>query len=296
MRRASALVPSLAAILLAAALALAPAAGSAPSSAPAPSEFSAEFKLHAEGFAVRLQSQIGEGTVVLSLVRGPYVAAYETPATITATSLAAKFGRLGELDLKFRPAPASGRGGTLGREGVFEGTIAFTGEGGYVHIDAERVRGSVEALGAPSRSSGSGATPPPTRAALAASREEGVTLGASTRTGPGAGHYLLVRGERDGNVVRTLVSAGIAERREGMVAVRGAQITAGRKAFAWDLAAGRATVDPPAPFAGSAVFRRRSHGRPLWSGSLRVPILGRSRPLRLAGRRFRARLGPTMPD
>jgi len=75
-----------------------------------------------------------------------------------------------------------------------------------------------------------------------------------------------------------------------MLVERGVQVMTRPGALRWDLAAGTAGLTPPAPFQGSAEFRRRPHGRSIWRGSLRVPLLG-GRPIHLTGGRFKASLG-----
>jgi hypothetical protein len=72
---------------------------------------------------------------------------------------------------------------------------------------------------------------------------------------------------------------------------RGAQIYGGAAGFQWDLGAGTALLEPPAPFEGRALYKRGAHGKGSWTGSLRVPVLGAPRPMRLAGPTFTASFG-----
>ena len=90
---------------------------------------------------------------------------------------------------------------------------------------------------------------------------------------------------------RLLLDGSRTEKSEGMLVERGVEVLARPGALAWDRAAGIAHLTPPAPFQGSAEFRRRPHGRPIWRGSLRMPLLGGG-TVRLTGRRFKATLGP----
>jgi hypothetical protein len=89
--------------------------------------------------------------------------------------------------------------------------------------------------------------------------------------------------------IRTVFNGLREEKRGGMFVMRGAQVYGGASAFTWDLGAGTAVVDPPAPFSGRAFYRREG-SRGSWTGSLRVPIFG-GRPLRLTGAAFAAHLG-----
>ena len=91
--------------------------------------------------------------------------------------------------------------------------------------------------------------------------------------------------------VRVVFGALREERREGMRIERGAQIYGGAAGFQWNLGTGTALLEPPAPFEGRAVYKREAHGKASWTGSLRVPVLGAPRPMRLAGPAFTARLG-----
>jgi hypothetical protein len=79
------------------------------------------------------------------------------------------------------------------------------------------------------------------------------------------------------------------EEEEGMTIARGAQTAGPPRDFTWDLKAGTARIAPPAPFSGSATFKRRPGGRSAWRGSLRAPVLG-GQPMRLAGGDFKAQL------
>ncbi len=91
--------------------------------------------------------------------------------------------------------------------------------------------------------------------------------------------------------VRVVFGALREERREGMRIERGAQIYGGAAGFQWNLGTGTALLEPPAPFEGRAVYKREAHGKASWTGSLRVPVLGAPRPMRLAGAAFTAHLG-----
>ncbi|HEU5251918.1 MAG TPA: hypothetical protein VFU16_01155 [Solirubrobacterales bacterium] len=65
--------------------------------------------------------------------------------------------------------------------------------------------------------------------------------------------------------------------------------------FEFDHRRRTASVDPPAPFGGTARFPRRP-GRPArWTGSLTAPLLGLGR-VRLAGPGFAAKMEPGLPE
>lgn len=87
----------------------------------------------------------------------------------------------------------------------------------------------------------------------------------------------------------TFFDAFQQEKVEGMLVARGAETAGPPRDFTWNLKAGTARIDPPAPFTGSAIFERRPGGHSVWRGSLRVPVLG-GQPFRLAGSDFQAQL------
>lgn len=80
------------------------------------------------------------------LYRDSQVAYYAAPAKVTADQVTARFGSLGELDYHFAPKRNGHIDCTGAEEGeaVFEGTFDFTGENGYVQIEADHAEGSFQ--------------------------------------------------------------------------------------------------------------------------------------------------------
>jgi hypothetical protein len=245
----------------------------------------AKFALQEGGFTVAVETEASEEQIVLTLYRRGQVAIYQAPATFTEDSLQARFGRFGELDYTFTEDPASKDCRGLGK-GTFKGTFAFTGENDFVHFEADRARGTLFAAGSPGCKEGPGPRLPsphfrPTAAAPGRAKAvEEVTLSARSRKLPI--RFLLVFTTEYKGRQEAFFNAFREEELEGMVIARGVQTAAGLGSFRWDLDAGTARLDPPAPFLGSAVLRPRAPGPPSWSGSLRVPVLG-GKPIRLAG-------------
>jgi hypothetical protein len=258
------------------------------------------FSLEAEGFAVEVFVSNNDGDVNATLIvsRGPQVAYYFTPAKVTAERVTARFGQLGELDYHF----ASKRGGSIDCSGaeegaaVFEGTFDFTGENGYVHIEASHAEGSFQVYPQPKSC-------PEMRLARRAVRyhpsysSQGATLQA--RAGSRAKGTIrevaaLDEGRRGPHKV--FFYAALGELREGMTVSRGVQMTARSGAFSWNLERGAATLRPPAPFTGSATFIQHGRdGHGTWKGSLSMPIFGRE-PVDLAGSEFRAFIHKGVPQ
>lgn len=257
------------------------------------------FGLEAEGFSVQVfvSNNDGDVSATLILYRGSQVAYYSTPAKVTAERVTARFGSLGELDYHF----ASKRNGSIECSGaeegeaVFEGTFDFTGENGYVQIEADHAEGSFQIYPEPKNC-------PQKRLARRAARyhpsysDEGVTLQAKAGSPAKRGVREIIVLDDGHRRHKVAVFATLAEKREGMTVARGVQLAAGSGAFHWNLEKGTATLRPPAPFTGSATFTRRGHnGHGAWKGSLTMPILG-GEPVELAGGEFRASMHKGVPQ
>jgi len=258
------------------------------------------FGVKAEGFisGVYVSNNDGEVDATLILSRGPQVAYYSTPATVTAERVTARFGSLGELDFHFAPKQNGKVTCTGSEEGeaVFEGTFNFTGENGYVHIEADHAEGSFQVYPEP-KSCSQGRLARRAVPYHPSYSDEGATLQA--RAGSRAKKKIrevLVFDDGRRGPHRVALFATLAELREGMSVARGVQLTAGADAFRWNLEKGTATLRPPAPFIGSATFARHGHsGHGIWRGSLSIPILG-GEPVKLAGREFRAFIHKGVPQ
>lgn len=258
------------------------------------------FGLEAEGFPVRVSVSDNDGEVnaTLMLSRGPRVARYSAPATVTADRVTARFGSLGELDFRIVPR-RTGDSDCIGAEegkAVFEGTFDFTGENGYVHIEADRAEGSFQVYPAPKvcppgRSAWRGVPYTPTYS------EEGATLQARAGSrAKGRIREVMVFDEGQRRRYKVALFALLFEAREGMTVARGVQLAVGARAFRWNLEKGTATLRPPAPFTGSATFTRHGHdGHGTWNGSLGMPIFG-GEPVELAGGEFRAFIHKGVPQ
>ena len=257
------------------------------------------FDIDVAGFngSVLVSNNDGDVSATIILSRGPRVAYYSAPAKVTADRVTARFGSLGELDYRFAPK----RGGSVecngSGEAVFEGTFDFTGENGYVHIEASRAEGSFQIYYPEPKNC------PPQRLARRAVpyhpaySDSGVTLGArAVATARKRAREISVYDEGRPGSHEVFVFAILAERREGVTSARGVQLTAGSGAFRWNLKRGTATLRPPAPFTGSATFVRHGHdGHGTWKGSLDMPIFG-GEPVDMAGGRFRAFIHKGVPQ
>jgi len=262
------------------------------------------FGLDVEGFdaGVFVNNNDGDVSATLIIGRGAQVAYYSVPATVTADRVTARLGRLGELDFHFAPKP-KGKvecTGSENGEAVFDGSFSFTGENGYVHIETDRAEGTYQVYPEPKTCSTKRGSP---RGGSLRARTyhptysgDGVTLGAmagSRRKRRAREVAVFDDGSRGPHA--SYLFAFLTEQREGMSVARGVQTAAGAGAFRWNLKKGTASLRPPAPFTGSATFRRGRSGPGTWRGSLGMPILG-GEPLRLAGREFRATIHKGLPQ
>jgi hypothetical protein len=245
-----------------------------------------EFKLREDGFKVTVKDDPGEEKVLMTLFRDGEVAYYETPAEVGEDSVRARFGQLGELDYTFTPAPRARSCGKPTR-GTFEGTFNFTGENEYVKFAVAKALGRFDGP-ATDGCEEAGRRPAAFRARGGGPKTEGAddeaTLGAHTRLPLPARSLLVFEFVRKG---RSMVAfdAFQQEKKEGMRVARGAAAVGPRSTFIWNLEAGTAHLDPPAPFTGTATYKRRPKGRPVWRGSLAAPVPGGA-PIRLTGDEF----------
>jgi hypothetical protein len=258
------------------------------------------FEVDAEGFGAGVFVSNNDGDVNATLIvsRGPRIAYYTAPAKVTAERVTARFGSFGELDYRFAPKP-NGKvecNGSEEGEAVFEGTFDFTGEHGYVHIEASKAEGSFQVSPEPKNCVSQ-------RLARRAVpyhpfySDSGATLQA-TAVAPGRrrGREISVYDEGARGSHEVFVFATLAEKREGVSSARGVQLTAGSGAFRWNLKSGTATLRPPAPFTGWAKFTRRGHdGHGAWKGSLTMPIFG-GESVKLAGGAFGAFIHKGVPQ
>lgn len=266
------------------------------------------FELEAEGFTagVIVSNNDGDVSAAILLNRGPRIAYYTTPAQVTAERVTARFGSLGELDYRFTPK-GNGRVECTGSEhgeAEFDGTFVFTGENGYVHIEASHAEGSFQIYPEPRNCPRErlARRAPPSRPSYAVPyhpfySDKGATLNASAGSrAKGRIRQVAAFDEGGRGPHRVAVFGTLAEEREGMTVARGVQLAAGSGAFRWNLEQGTATLRPPAPFTGSATFTRRGHdGHGTWKGSLGMPILG-GEPVELAGGAFRAFIHKGVPQ
>jgi hypothetical protein len=248
--------------------------------------------------------------VNLEIARKGRSVTYEVEGESTEAGLKARFGKLGVIDVAFRPTktlnveqPPKGCKGdpSISREGLFIGTIEFTGEREYVRIESAQAKGRLsvyrESEWQCPRHRGPAHPHPQRRSAFSsrqrsgAKREPASLLAINRRCVCFFGAFAV--GDRGGRGRSVFLGAKFEER-EGMEISRVTSASAGASAFSFDHAAGTARVLPPQPFSGGGAFKRRPHSRDLWRSTIRVPLLGAD-PLTVRAPGYRAKLVRALP-
>lgn len=286
--RLSLLVPLISTALLAAL-----PAGIAPAASPEGGPIvSVELDLKtSNGLRAHLASD-DEETVRLEIGPPTNGVVYEVKGQVTEAGLKARFGRLGRIDVAFTPTrtlgstePSEGCSGAprTWREGIFTGTIDFTGERHYVRLEGPQAAGSMSVIAQwqcpapeePDRFEG--------LAAPLARRFHRVeaTLYAATRRCS----CLFAAGvKRTRNWARSVFYGLREESREGMKITRLIFVQSSPSHFVLGREGEQttATLHPPKPFSGQATFETRRPDPGRWRGSIRIPFMGLE-PLRLSG-------------
>jgi hypothetical protein len=225
------------------------------------------------------------------------VTAYVARGTVTPRRIAAPFGRLGSVDVRFRPSGqvveshfrrhCRGADHLTSRLGVFVGSVRFHGEKRFLRVRAHRAKGSVRS---PLHLDCAGGAIP-----LASQSRRARPV----RTHADAVPTFLTVGWRHvvdstellafaaGKATLLLV---VDEKSLGTMAeLRYALSVAPTKALTANEALTAATLKPPAPFDGKGTYSAAPDGSTQWSGSLSVVFPGAPR-LSLTGDGFTAQL------
>lgn len=227
-----------------------------------------------------------KGEVLILLSREDSAVAYFSPATVTDTKIDADLGELGRISLEFVPSGRKKRlhtncdsGPTAFDGGSYVGTLEFSGEEGFTHVSATQIpftpRPLVELVcGMGSEGEGVGPGLPGVRLRAIAGRGRNKVSLQVNQNRPEA---------------RVRVEAAIEERRGSLWVAREVERTYPAAAFHFDSRLRSAVLRPPAPFSGSAVYRRDADAPDRWTGSLAVDFPGDSN-VALAGVRFQSNL------
>jgi hypothetical protein len=247
---------------------------------------------------------LGSNTSSVSIMvsKGNVTATYSVRGRVTDERIEGRFGGRGRVSLRLLPKGSpeeqANEPGCKGKDpftqrGRFQGTIRFRGEGGFTEVRATQARGSVFRSFrqvCKRRDSGNRRKIPWPPA---------VSLGAASSRGPRAPWFSVFKEEpayeKDQSFFpsfdEAIYTATSSERRGGIDIYRGASVTAPPETFEVNPPGERprATVDPPAPFSGTATYERGPAGEALWSGDLRVELPGLGE-VPLADSSYRAKL------
>jgi hypothetical protein len=254
----------------------------------------AEFSVKAaNGYSIQVEGSGDEVTLSANGSEGSAI--YKVPGRVSTSGIAANFGKLGVIDVEFKPSrrmkvetPPNRCEGKphVTRWGVFVGTVRFAGERGYTRVRVSRAPGRTHVsprwkCKRPRGGSGKAPSIP------GEGSEDAFVLEISNRrTGLEAGAFAFHPPGEEG---LTLFVAGIEERRKRMRVSRFAFEPGKDEDFSIDESLATATISPPKPFSGSATYQRNSDGSVSWTGSLSVMLPGMAR-VSLVGPDYRLRL------
>lgn len=241
--------------------------------------------------------------VSLSVSKGAASNSYVAPGTAAGGEIEADFGRFGRVAVSFEPhgkpqptPPFPGCSGKpmITRPGVFRGKIRFRGEGGFTSVDADGAHGTIT-TSPPWHCTGKKPESPP-KGGGGEAGEEDPDLGAFLFARCGEALFFAGGGRSSSKPAPvfpddrafTLFGAS-AEERVGPVTIERGIFAAGSGgAFSFDDALTTATVRPPPPFHGKAVYSLDAAGKPRWTGGLTASFIGRD--VAMAGPDFGVRL------
>lgn len=300
------LVPCLVIALFAIAIS---ASAATPKAAQAAHSAEIEFALEASnGLHVEVETS-SEG-VTLEVSRPGRIASYRVQGEATEAGLKARFGKLGSIDVTFEPTktrtdkPPKGCSGTpsTNSEGLFVGTIEFTGEREYVQVAATQAKGRLSVYREGEWKCHRRREPSPPHVSHRLSRP-GPRSQPQPDEGPATlavmnrrcicffAAYAVPNRKRRG---QTVFVGEKFEKVDGMEIIRGTFVNGAPATFAFNHKAGTAQASPPHPFSGSGTFKRKPNGPDLWRSTIQVPLLG-SDPLDLSDPGYRAKLVRALP-
>ena len=194
---------------------------------------------------------------------------------------------VGRVFLRFRERSRSHERSTgscpasLIRKGVFVGWVKISGERGYTNAESRHVRGEIvrEPSGKCRR-----------RGIARASSAGNELLDASTERGRGYLSFMAISFPST-RLANNLVFVASLMRVRGRMVVFNQQAAISKDAGALEVAAPprSATVEPPAPFTGSASFQQEAAKQFSWTGDLAVELPGVGE-VTLAGPKFETNL------
>jgi hypothetical protein len=227
----------------------------------------------------------GAGAIFVTMRSRRAEALYSAPASIGPTSIEADLGAIGRIDVDFASSGQSrsersvcGGKSVLVDPGRYEGIIDFEGEERYSQVHASSARGEATmalSLGCPGgpKSEGIGGNSPGARLTVKHHGSPRFEFSAMKNSPSRPARFTV----------------SIEEHRGYLRISRRVRVTTGSDAYDFNVPSGTAHVDPPAPFAGEASYRRPSDKSARWRGDLSVDFPGHA-GVRLTGADTRASL------
>jgi hypothetical protein len=241
----------------------------------------------ANGYRIVVSAHVS--TLVLGVIRNERARRAEVATYYVARAkthdgrISSRIGSLGSVSMAFHPTgaerveQANCRSSlTRSRPGTFVGSLRFLGEGGYVKLDARRLRG-VELRRGPECN--------PSAASRIEAKEKIDRLYAGFRDGLDATYFYAQKPASGGSLYEAEVDTGGSE----YAVQRFAYAYAPASTFATDDSLSFAELTPPYPFSGTGSVQRAADGAPAWSGSLAVSFPGAAE-VPLTGPPFKAQL------
>jgi hypothetical protein len=215
----------------------------------------------------------GRGAISLFVARKGANVVYSAPATITPTTVEADLGELGSISLGFKPSgiektvrSACGGEPVTYESGSYVGAIEFQGEGGFTEASVA----STPMLVKPILDLACGRS---VSGELFGRRLPGAKLRVGSRS---RRHRLSVQLNANRPGARATFQASLGEFRRGVRIERSVSGRFRGSAFDFDRRLLAATVRPPAPFSGRAIFRRDAPAARRWRGNLAIDFPGKS--------------------
>jgi hypothetical protein len=231
--------------------------------------------------------QYKQGEAIVIVGRRGEAVLYLASAKVTATTIDADLGPVGELAVEFQPSGPPERvrasckqGGSVAFEpGAWVGTIELEGEEGFTRVHQESAKATVT----PFVDAGCGAT---SIGEAIGSDVPGARLVARSAA---AKHSVYLQANKNHQGARAYLEASIEERRAGLIVSRevGGYFPSGTFQLGSPLRT--ATLAPTGPFVGHATFRRGAKPANRWIGNLSVDFPGHA-DVALAGGGFKAAL------
>ncbi|HET7507537.1 MAG TPA: hypothetical protein VFJ53_04205 [Solirubrobacterales bacterium] len=247
-----------------------------------PGERSAEAHL-AGTHGYRLTIEATNESVAVTAAKGTArVLYYSLAGKLKGDRLDTRLPGVGRIHLRFHehsrsPRRSAGKCRTLTRKGVFVGWVKIRGERDYTSAESRHLRGDIVR----------GPRPHCDRRGTArASSDSSKLVSASTTRGKGRLSFMAlgVPSTKPQPVV-IFVASLVRFRRQMLITTSQSAVGGGPAGLDIAMPPRSASVDPPAPFTGSATFEQEAADQFSWSGDLSVEMPGIGE-VSLAGTKF----------